>query len=323
MPREPHPETTKEAMQSLPIPIDNMAYTRGQYTVGIICRLPNELMAIRALFDNKHLRLYNVQGNDNGYARGNMAGHCVVATCLVYSEDGASEAALTATHLKSSYPSIRFCLFVSTAGGVHSKETDIRLGDVVVGLSIRPYGSKIEDTRPGVLQYELGEEGDDNRFQPKASMLQPVGLKCSIAFLNSDPTPPAIKLDKYLRAITDRLSQFKHPGQELDVHHKRVLRTTMTPKIHYGLIASGDRLIEDVTFRNQIAQEHGILCFDKEAAGVINTMDCLIIHGIRDYNDAQNNDIWQNYAAATAAAYAKLLLNNVTRRAKRRRTRLM
>jgi hypothetical protein len=35
---------------------------------------------------------------------------------------------------------------------------------------------------------------------------------------------------------------------------------------------------------------------------------CLIIRGICDYSDSHKNKIWQSYAAATAAAYAKELL---------------
>jgi nucleoside phosphorylase len=48
-----------------------------------------------------------------------------------------------------------------------------------------------------------------------------------------------------------------------------------------------------------------------EAAGVMNRADCLVIRGICDYSDAQKNKVWQNYAAAVAAAYAKLLLSAV------------
>ncbi|RYP23452.1 hypothetical protein DL767_008809 [Monosporascus sp. MG133] len=45
-----------------------------------------------------------------------------------------------------------------------------------------------------------------------------------------------------------------------------------------------------------------------EAAGVMNTLPCLVIQGICDYADSHKNKIWQQYAAATAAGYAKLLL---------------
>jgi hypothetical protein len=43
----------------------------------------------------------------------------------------------------------------------------------------------------------------------------------------------------------------------------------------------------------------------------MNTLPCLAIRGICDYSDSHKNKIFQNYAAAAAAAYAKLLLSYV------------
>jgi hypothetical protein len=40
----------------------------------------------------------------------------------------------------------------------------------------------------------------------------------------------------------------------------------------------------------------------------MDTFPCLVIRGICDYADSHKNKIWQPYAAATAAAYAKELL---------------
>jgi nucleoside phosphorylase len=45
-----------------------------------------------------------------------------------------------------------------------------------------------------------------------------------------------------------------------------------------------------------------------EAAGLMNSFPCLVIRGICDYADSHKDDLWQRYAAATAAAYAKELL---------------
>lgn len=44
------------------------------------------------------------------------------------------------------------------------------------------------------------------------------------------------------------------------------------------------------------------------AAGLMNSFPCLVIRGICNYSDSHKNDDWQDYAAATAAAYAKELL---------------
>ncbi|KAJ0382563.1 hypothetical protein COL922a_012294 [Colletotrichum nupharicola] len=40
----------------------------------------------------------------------------------------------------------------------------------------------------------------------------------------------------------------------------------------------------------------------------MNNFPCLVIRGICDYADSHKNDRWQNYAALTAAGYAKALL---------------
>ena len=80
------------------------------------------------------------------------------------------------------------------------------------------------------------------------------------------------------------------------------------PLIHYGLIASGNQVMRDGITRETLRKELNILCFEMEAAGLMNTFPCLTIRGICDYADSHENRIWQPYAAATAAAYAKELL---------------
>jgi hypothetical protein len=60
--------------------------------------------------------------------------------------------------------------------------------------------------------------------------------------------------------------------------------------------------------RDSLANEYDILCFEMEATGLMHDFPCLVIRGICDYADTHKNDQWQGYAAATAAAYAKELL---------------
>jgi hypothetical protein len=55
----------------------------------------------------------------------------------------------------------------------------------------------------------------------------------------------------------------------------------------------------------------GILCFEMEAAGLMDNFPCLVIRGISDYADSYKRDEWQRYAAAVAAAYAKELLQTI------------
>ena len=49
-----------------------------------------------------------------------------------------------------------------------------------------------------------------------------------------------------------------------------------------------------------------------EAAGLIDSFPYLVIRGIYDYSDSHKSKLWQEYAAATAAAYAKELLSVIS-----------
>jgi nucleoside phosphorylase len=83
------------------------------------------------------------------------------------------------------------------------------------------------------------------------------------------------------------------------------------PAIHHGVIASANQLMKDATIRDTIAKEKGVMCFEMEAAGLMNHFPCLVVRGICDYSDSHKNKQWQGYAAMTAAAYAKDLLNRM------------
>ncbi|KAK7415745.1 hypothetical protein QQX98_005658 [Neonectria punicea] len=91
---------------------------------------------------------------------------------------------------------------------------------------------------------------------------------------------------------------------------KRPARTEEddNPAIHYGLIASGRLLMKDASKRDELAKERKVLCFEMEAAGLMNRFPCLVVRGICDYSDSHKNNEWHGYAAMTAAAYAKALL---------------
>jgi nucleoside phosphorylase len=86
------------------------------------------------------------------------------------------------------------------------------------------------------------------------------------------------------------------------------------PKVHYGSIASADRLIKNRKARDlwydRIKEQTKakVLCFEMEASGIVKGWPCLVVRGICDYCDSHKNDDWQNFAAAVAAAYTKDLL---------------
>jgi nucleoside phosphorylase len=73
-------------------------------------------------------------------------------------------------------------------------------------------------------------------------------------------------------------------------------------------------MIRDAMQRDKVSTElGGVLCFEMEAAGLMNTFPCLVIRGICDYADSHKNKAWQPQAAGVAAVYAKEVLALIPR----------
>jgi hypothetical protein len=83
------------------------------------------------------------------------------------------------------------------------------------------------------------------------------------------------------------------------------------PASHYGLVASANKLIMDALIRGRLEAEKGVLCFELEAAGLMNHFPSLVIRGMCDYSNSHKNKEWQGFAAMMAAAYARDLLYEI------------
>ncbi|KAK6525843.1 hypothetical protein TWF281_010887 [Arthrobotrys megalospora] len=94
---------------------------------------------------------------------------------------------------------------------------------------------------------------------------------------------------------------------------KVVKRKARDMQVHYGLIASGNQVIKDAKFRDKLNNDLGgkVLCVEMEAAGLLHNFPCIVIRGICDYADSHKNKVWQEHAAAVAAAFAKELLEYI------------
>jgi len=306
----------------------------NDYTVGWICAISTEYVAAQAFLDEKHEGPEYVSPNDNSdYTLGKIGKHNVVIAVLPDGEYGTTSAASVARDMLHSFPSIRIGLMVGIGGGAPSPKHDIRLGDIVV--------SAPRDGKSGVFQYDFGKTIQDQIFKPTGFLNQPpMVLRGAMSGLKTKYESDGHQLEdainsilekkprlqkKYSRpeARTDKLykPEVTHPldgnlectkvcGDEPSSLVSRLARTIDddNPAIHYGLIASANQLMKDATIRDILAAEKRVLCFEMEAAGLMNHFPCLVIRGICDYSDSHKNKEWQGYAAMAAAAYAKELL---------------
>ncbi|KAK4945477.1 hypothetical protein LTR10_015373 [Elasticomyces elasticus] len=79
------------------------------------------------------------------------------------------------------------------------------------------------------------------------------------------------------------------------------------PLIHFGPVGSGDWVFKSQIHRDSINTE--VIAYEMEGLGVSHNLPSLVIKGVCDYADSHKNKDWQNYAAATAAACMKAILD--------------
>jgi nucleoside phosphorylase len=298
------------------------------YTVAWVCALPLEMAAAKSMLDEIHPNLPNSSSDQNTYVLGKIHTHNVVIACLPSGIFGTTSAATVANQMLCTFRSIRFGLMVGIGGGVPTKEADIRLGDVVVSKPTEDFG--------GVVQYDFGRTVGQGVFQRTGTLNKPPQmLLTAIARLQADQMMEISRIPEFLSEMIAKYpgmrAGFTYRGQGQDRlfdaasdHHglqntcdtcdtsrlvTRPVRDRHDPVVHYGLIASGNKVIKHGGTRDKLGQELGILCFEMEAAGLMDNFPCLVIRGICDYADSHKNKEWEGYAAATAAAYAKELLS--------------
>jgi nucleoside phosphorylase len=290
--------------------------------VGWVCALPIELAAAQEMLDEEHQGLPQDANDSSIYTLGRIGGHNIVIACLPAGQIGYNSAASVAVQMKSTFNAIRFGLMVGIGGGVPSAEHDVRLGDVVVSQPFKEHG--------GVVQYDFGKTTPGGFVRTGFLNAPPTILLNAVASLRAKHIRRRASLMSHLSKLTS-LPDFTHNTTWSDVlfeatyKHvggaqceqcnkdrvvKRPPRSIQDIVVHYGTIASGNQVLRDATMRDRVSLElGGVLCFEMEAAGLMNSFPCLVVRGICDYADSHKNKKWQAYAAGTAAACAKEVLS--------------
>jgi len=86
------------------------------------------------------------------------------------------------------------------------------------------------------------------------------------------------------------------------------IQEAQKPSIHFGRMASSNQVMKSGQHRDQIAAEEGVIGFEMESAGTWDFVPTIVIKSVCDYADSHKNKRWQQYAAATAAACTKAML---------------
>lgn len=304
------------------------------YTVGWICAITVEFVAAQEFLDEEHEGPENVSLHDNNnYTLGSIGNHNVVIATLPFGEYGIASAATVAKDMMHSFHNIRVGLMVGIGGGAPSEHHDIRLGDIVV--------STPKDGNGGLLQYDFGKNIQDQEFLATGFLNQPpIALRTALAGLQAQYERKGHRIEQAVNSVLEKNKrlrrQYKKPDKSSDrlypsgVVHPNIKESCIltcdeselisrperdeyedNPAVHYGLIASANQLMKNALLRDKLAAEKDVLCFEMEAAGLMNHFPCLVIRGICDYSDSHRNKEWQGYAAMVAAAYTKDLLYRI------------
>ena len=263
------------------------------YTVGWVSALPVELAAATEFLDEEHKELPQDDDDNNLYTLGSIGKHNVVIACLPAGQTGTNSATTVAMQMKRTFHSIRFGLMVGIGGGVPSDKVDIRLGDVVVSQPFAEYG--------GVIQYDLGKSTPSGFIQTGFLSPPPRLLLNALAKVQALSLRGKYHFQSHLSKI-DHIPEFRrdHAGPDIlfesTYNHiggsscetcdreklkKRMQKGRENSMAHYGIIASSNQVMKDGTTRDNVSSKlGGVLCFEMEAAGLMNDFPCLVIRGM-------------------------------------------
>ncbi|RGP69537.1 nacht and ankyrin [Fusarium sporotrichioides] len=306
------------------------------YTIGWISALPIESAAAQQFLDERHEPPEFVSQHDNNvYVLGKVGRHNVVMANVPKGEYGTTTAATVAKDMLHSFPNVRIGLMVGIGGGAPSAAHDIRLGDIVV--------STRDDGQSGVFQYDFGKTIQDQTFHYTQHLNHPPQiLLTAVGALESRYMADYNGLDSTVRKVLEQKPRLRRNFSQPPASSGRLYRSGFVHRsplqtcsnacgddpehlvtrpergqeddntvVHYGVIASANQLMKDALIRDKLAAEKGVLCFEMEAAGLMNHFPCLVVRGICDYADSHKNKEWQGYAAMIASAYTKEVLEQI------------
>ena len=283
-------------------------------TIGIITALPKEYAAVKKMLLDTTEVFNKERNNGERYLLGKVhsADGDMHTVALMMCGEGNNKAALRCTEMINFFPSIKAIVMCGIAGGVPFPERildHVRLGDIVVSTH--------------VLQYDYGKKKEDS-WEPKT-----VPIGCSTLFqrvfqkMQADEYEDKVDWHQYIDRFGNE--KFKKPDLHSDklyaadgkeIEHPEDLTRTEYPKVHYGLIASGNIVLKDPKLRDQLRDKYGIKAVEMEGSGITDAafdgkVDFTIVRGICDYCDNHKNDTWQEYAALIAAAYTISLIETI------------
>lgn len=323
-------ELEEDNMDRVIIRQENVDYTKK---IGIITVLSEEYYSMKSMLANPHDEIFPGHGIGNRFTVGDIKTSFNTVYSVVLCQtlgDGNNKAALRAAKMLEHYPNLTVIFMVGIAGGTpidpnvfteydENKiiENHVRLGDIVVGK--------------GIIQYDYKKENANGFFKPKGDNIPPCALVeeskqilDNLQFEENDISK--LPWNKYIDTFIKNNISFSRPKESTDIfrdydgnqisHPIDKIRNNKYPKVFCGKIASSNAVLKNPEKRDLLKKQFNVFAIEMETSGIADatwesTIGYYAVRGICDYCDRSKNDLWHNYAAITAAAYTRALLENI------------
>lgn len=267
------------------------------YTVAWFAPLHFEASAALLMLDEHHQSPLPNDGQRLCYRFGRMGRTNVAIAFFPAGEIGIGVASYMASEIQRDLRNIKRGLLVGIAAGIPRCGLDMRLGDVAIATPT--------ENNSGVCGYDM------IKVEPETTILKQ-WQNAPDRHIRSAMNELRATRETTERFMTnlDRFRSGSSPQHAIPLPNALYGSSTQPrgPIIHYGCILSGNSVIRSAEKRDELARDYNAIAIEMEAAGMMNILPVAVIRGISDWADAEKTDIWQEYAAATAAAVAKELL---------------
>lgn len=265
--------------------------------IAVICALPLEGSAVRALFNDEwHFNKMCPPPEDdddehpNNYSVGMVGHHRVV---LVYmSEIGKNAAIAEALTLKRYFKKIKLVLVVGICAATPSNE--VHFGDAIISM--------------GLIPYDSGKQVGEN-YVMKEDIVKPArNLLSFISKLRDEDYA-----DKLRKSARTHLQAKPLHEKYKKIQFPKLQKDWQKPNIHFGDVASGDTVIKSKATQMEIYNRcrYKPIAYEMEGAGAESIFKgkVVVIKSVVDHADEKKNKEYQPYAALTAAAYMRAFLD--------------
>lgn len=288
--------------------------------IGIITALPEEFAAVSEALGAEEEIDVPGEGGGRKYAVAKLrtrAGIDRVVALGLLSEMGNNSAAIRATQMSQHCPNVEHIIMVGIAGAVpNPKKADVhvRLGDIVVS------------DRKGVVQYDFDKEESTFTEHRHAPRPPAAALIDADRWLTSKQMRNKRPWENYVRKTMANLGKkWRRPSSSTDtlqdevppavptVHPKDPERRRGHPRVFHGPIASANKLLKNPKKRDALRDQFGVRAVEMEGSGIADATwnlakGYLVVRGTCDYCNPTKGDLWHNYAAVIAAAYARCII---------------